>query len=373
MKIHVPYLILQLRCRRLFFQDISSDMYNCIFYEEHMNSCVSKYGKLEYPIAIPYYKDWLFGTMRPIVDCWYDFVDTFKPYKSMSHLLQETLKPAFGLLNILFGISILILSVLSIIVFAGFSFGLISRYILFSISPSVYFFFFFFPEDLTIGGVIKKLSSNLVLFSSYMLTCLIEGVTTIMKGVIQIITYPFTLLIKIPFKALVLTPILGFQKFQDDRGMKRLIGKPETAQAHIDAQFEALVAGKLRANIQKATEQGRKLPYNSFDENFSFFKSQRIMNLLEPVTHFMLNKQKFTQLIPRRQLEIANKILARYQDGKNAKQETDNVVKILKEENLYVQRDIRTLIWAAKKGHIKGNYKIPKDVVKMIAGFMRPL
>jgi hypothetical protein len=374
MKIHVRYISLRLFFHNLFISELnlSSDKYNCILYRvpSKLRFVDIKWEtKIEHSLAIPYYDDWLLGSMQPIVDCWDDFADTAKPYKSIHHAISDALQPVFGILNILYGFVTLGLSLLYFLFSIAFIIVFFRDLIILAI-PTLIFYFLSPPS---VFDERRWYHLELPMFSFYMFCYLLEGISTLTRGLLQLITFPLTWLIKIPLRALLLTPILGFQKFEEDRGINRLLVKSDPPLIHINGPLEALVDEKIRNKIERATEQGRKLPYDSISENISFFRSKRILNFLAPATHFTMNSKKFNQLTPNRQLEVANKLVLGYQRGDNAKQETDNIVKILKQENLYAARDIRTLFWAAEKGHIKDTYKIPKDVVKVIARFMRPL
>jgi hypothetical protein len=142
--------------------------------------------------------DQLLGILQPFADMRKDAVDTFKSYKSNFYIKRDALQPIHGLGNVLSGALNILVSPL---VFVGNT----VRYAFSSGSG---------------GAFLNNMALNCVRSFSWIM----EGATSLLRGLTQIAFSPLTYLIKMPLRYLI-TCKKGSPKIEDNKGIQRLVHK----------------------------------------------------------------------------------------------------------------------------------------------------
>jgi len=169
----------------------------------------------------------ILGGLQPIADIGKDFVDTFKPYKARYHAQRDFLQPIRGVGNIAKGVANLIVGVI----------GIIGVPLLFPLIS--------FENDR------DKLRNNLSLTFSWYL----DGISSIVRGVTQVITTPLTWFIKMPLRGLI-TAIKGRTPLiEENQGIQLLVKKGDAllkvAQREAEEVTEAEYADSIRYELYR--------------------------------------------------------------------------------------------------------------------------
>lgn len=119
----------------------------------------------------------LLGGLKPILDIGDDFANTFKPYTPRDSLARDWLQPLRGLGNIVKGVIYLIVVP-----------------VLFIVNAVRYLF---------ISGSLTNLAWNQSRNASRSTFWMLDGISSLIQGVVQLATTPFTWLIKMPLRGLL--------------------------------------------------------------------------------------------------------------------------------------------------------------------------
>lgn len=169
------------------------------------------------------YSDQYIGSFQPIVSIGNDFLNTVGRYKSMKDMVGDVVEPVEGFVNLFKGLKIVV-------------------YLPFMLA--------FFTWDNRNYPDFQKTTLKELAFSG---SWLIHGVMTALRGITQIVTTPFTWMVKIPLRA-VITAIYGFTPVEES--LKYLIKhteKPVTT----DHDQSWILAKVLHKKYMKAAWQGQ--------------------------------------------------------------------------------------------------------------------
>ncbi len=171
----------------------------------------------EVPASVPWVRLWqVLGGLQPIVDVGKDFIDTFKPYKSIYHIKRDFMQPISGIGNIAKGIVNLI-------------------------GAPIYFVF-----ELVNWNIVSSTPLNLYTaawFGVRALSWLLEGAFSLARGITQIAATPLTWFIKMPVRELV-TLIKGAPKMEENKGIQRLVADGKRAIEEIKALESTVAVGE---------------------------------------------------------------------------------------------------------------------------------
>tara|TARA_R110002126_G_scaffold273866_1_gene418653 strand:- start:195669 stop:196586 length:918 start_codon:yes stop_codon:yes gene_type:complete len=183
------------------------------------------------------------GGLEPVLGMIKDFVDTFKPYKSWHYVGRDIIQPLKGIGNIAKGLANIIGSILLF-------FSNTIRYAL--ISGNYYHF--------------KK---NMFLNFNRTTSWLLDGISSLVRGITQVIATPLTWLIKIPLRGLI-TAIEGVRTLEEDPSIQRLVteGKEAIQDSKI-AQIDC-IRHELHRKFIKAMDNGRSTSISSHIEQSKF-------------------------------------------------------------------------------------------------------
>lgn len=191
--------------------------------------------------SMPYGRRWnpkpyddnqqIIGSFQPLADMLKDTVDTFKPYKSAYQIKQDFRQPIRGLGNIVRGVANLVGAPL---VFIGNTF----RYLFFSHSL----------QDFSYNMRLNFLRSS---------SWLLDGISSLIRGITQIATTPLTWLIKMPLRGLI-TLFKGRPNFENGSGVRRLIREGNEAINDRSGVRMAGIRYELHRKFQRAIQQKQK-------------------------------------------------------------------------------------------------------------------
>lgn len=231
-----------------------------LYPEEHSN--------LKYTSDTPYGRRWnpnphigqqMLGGLQPIADMIKDFVDTFKPYKFSDHAKKDLLQPISGLGNIVKGIINLLGAPVLFV-------GNTIRYIFISDSFSGFLYLY-----------------NIVLNIHRTASWMLDGVSSLVRGVTQIAATPLAWFIKMPLRGLV-TAIKGIPSIEQNSGIQKLVAEGKTAVQEGKVYHVNAIRHELHRKYKKATERGQKtnIP-KKLEEDFfrSIYISRHCMRPLQ--------------------------------------------------------------------------------------------
>lgn len=197
-------------------------------------------SRLRYISEAPYGQRWnpnphsgqqILGGLQPLADIAKDFIDTFKPYKAGYHAGRDFLQPLRGVGNIAKGAANLLLSPLLFVANT-------IRYALTS-------------------GSLENFASNMGLNARRTTGWLLDGVSSLVRGLTQIAATPLTWLIKMPLRGLI-TAIKGAPKIEQNRGIQRLVSTGINAVNDSDVVTVDCVRHELHRKFAKAIKRGQK-------------------------------------------------------------------------------------------------------------------
>lgn len=203
------------------------------------------------------------GGLNPLLAIKKDVVDTFKPYKSGYYVQRDLLQPVRGLGNLVRGLFNLIVAP-SILIFT------IGLYIKMSWSEKS---FKFFSKNLWIGSV--KAAGGML-----------DGVTSIIRGALQILTTPLTLIFRLPIRGF-LTATQGWMTVSQNLENKivkltALINKPHKTlddAVFIDQQLRGISVkvdkAEIRGQLIDEKNKGDLLSFGSVPE-FTFKEARQV-------------------------------------------------------------------------------------------------
>lgn len=219
-----------------------------IYFIDQLRSLYFKYNKFDGELITvaqdprsiklsPYF----LGGLNPLLAMGKDFVDTFKPYKSNYYVQKDILQPLRGLGNIVRGIFNIIATPLIFLVNT-------IRYAANAIQLNS---FPLFTKNMAIGTV--KAGGGLL-----------DGVSSIIRGVTQVISTPLTWLVRMPLRS-VITAING--KPTVSQNLENRIDKLEAIINENDKTVEDTISidkemQSIRAKVGKAQARGQEIGAN---------------------------------------------------------------------------------------------------------------
>lgn len=136
------------------------------------------------------------------------FKDAFKPYKSFWYLGRDFLEPFIGCFNILKGLG-------KILGLPAFVFAIVIYYT---------FSYFFKTTSSFLVDSPSKYKNTMLEVIKTLLGGILEGLSQILQGSIQLIKTPLTLIIQIPCRC-ILTVVKGWQPVYENKSMKAMIAE----------------------------------------------------------------------------------------------------------------------------------------------------
>lgn len=193
------------------------------------------------------------GAFHPWISMFKDVVDTLKPYKSGFHVWRDLLQPIRGLGNIIKGVVYIPTTI------ALFIFELI-RGVIHGIARSD---FNIFKNLMQLAFV--RVSSGLL-----------DGINNIIRGVLQVVTTPLNLIIRMPLR-LIITAIKGWPTFEETQyenasKLEELINKDDkTLDDTLEIDFRRI---RFHKKIEKAEQKGQEfINKNELDIKLNSFES----------------------------------------------------------------------------------------------------
>lgn len=233
------------------------------FYPEEHNTLENVLTYENKPYYVPFYRRYspkgsksgqTLGSLQPIVDMGNDFVNTFQPYKSARQVGRDFLQPIRGIGNIAKGIV-----------------NIIAAPLLFIINPIRYAF---------ISGTFKKFKQNVSLNSQRTISWLLNGISSIFRGVTQIATTPLTWSLKMPLRGLI-TAFKGVQKIEENKGVQRLVQAGKNAIASNQETEAYKIRTALHYKYQKGIRKGQNTDIINYTEE-TLFNLQNYKNRVLP-------------------------------------------------------------------------------------------
>lgn len=218
-------------------------------------------SRLKYLSNAPYGRRWnpnphrgqqILGGLQPIADMGKDFIDTFKPYKAGYHVKRDFLQPLRGVGNIAKGVA-------NLICVSPLFLGNTVRYAF-------------------ISGSVANFASNMRLNFERTASWLLDGVSSLIRGVTQVVATPLTWLIKMPLRGLI-TAIKGAPQITQNHGMQCLVADGKNAVQEGEVIHLDCVRHELHRKFKKAINRGQKtnIPSKQEEELFNrqYFKYGR--------------------------------------------------------------------------------------------------
>jgi len=206
----------------------------------------------------------LFGILQPFVDIAKDAVSTFDSYKSKRHIGWDFLQPLRGIGNILKALATV--AALPIFLVAGTIDALIPHK-----HDQI-------THEASGRGLEYPLSTRLKIHFTYTLIFWpLSALTTLFRGVTQVVTTPLSW-IKIMARGSS-SAINGWQKLEDDRGVRRLLAEvdqpPENQ--YVRQYYFLEIEQELKRKYEHAKVQGRNcenIPVSEGAYHIKFFKEK---------------------------------------------------------------------------------------------------
>lgn len=170
------------------------------------------------------YLDQYIGSIQPIVSIGNDFVDTVTPYKSAKDIAGDASQPVAGFVNLFTGLQLIVYLPFMLVFFAWKNRN--------------------YPE-------FQKTTLKELAFSG---SWLIHGCAKALHGISQIITTPFTWIVKMPLRGM-LTAIYGFSPVEESlQYLIKHTEKPVTEENHYQSWILARV---IHEKYMKAAAKGQ--------------------------------------------------------------------------------------------------------------------
>lgn len=178
------------------------------------------------------------GGLNPLIAMGKDFLDTFKPYKSRFYIFRDLLQPLRGLGNVIRGL-----------------FNLIATPILFLINTARYAIMAIQAKSFQL--FLENMALNLIKSGGGLL----DGITSIIRGISQIITTPLTWFIRMPLRGII-TAVKGMPTFLNS--FKSQAEETATLIKREDREVEDSILidrkmGSVALKIAKALARGQEL------------------------------------------------------------------------------------------------------------------
>lgn len=174
--------------------------------------------------------DQFIGAFQPIASMANDIQYTFMPYKSSREFLMDIAQPIRGLGNVLRGLAILVATPL------------------FFLGNTVRYAF--------ISGSLRNFFTNMKLNLGRSTSWFIDGLSSIVRGSIQVVATPLTWAIRVPLRGII-TAIKGTPDINENEEVQHLVDLGNHAITNNDGYTMDCIKHRLHEEYQKSTSQGQ--------------------------------------------------------------------------------------------------------------------